>query len=348
MIFNMTITGTPSTKSIIIISIDSGSTVAAYSDAACTTLVKAAVEKSSGEFWITNLDNGTYYIKATKGSDEAITSYTISEYGVYRISMDYWAAYINATFSTDALSLICSDGVTTINASGDLSGGAYTFTVKNTGTWTITASNGGDTVSNSVIVDLQTTYSLTLPSLFPAAYQKVAYIESSGTQWIDTGITPNTTTISRIKFINLEATGSVIYGYNPNDTSDYRLFNYNNAYYFDAPSNKRITGGTLKAGTTQELELGNYYVKNLVTSTNIISSSTPYVFNGIATITLNGNNGISKNRWYYVFIYDSDIPLAELYPCYRISDSVAGMWDKVSNTFLTNQGTGSFTVGPDV
>ena len=89
MILNMTITGTSSTKSIMIISIDSGSEVGVYSDAACTTLVKNAIEKSSGEFWVTNLDNGTYYIKATKNTDERIIPYTIAEYGVYRITLSY-------------------------------------------------------------------------------------------------------------------------------------------------------------------------------------------------------------------------------------------------------------------
>ena len=89
MILNMTITGTSSTKSIMIISIDSGSTVAIYSDAACTTLVKNAVEKNEGEFWVMDLNNGTYYIKATKNTNERIISYTIVEYGVYRITMSY-------------------------------------------------------------------------------------------------------------------------------------------------------------------------------------------------------------------------------------------------------------------
>lgn len=90
MIFNMVGGGGgSSTKSTIIVSIDTGSTVAAYSDSGYTTLVKTATEKSSGEFWLTGLDNGTYYIKATLNGDEATASYTISEYGVYRIGMAY-------------------------------------------------------------------------------------------------------------------------------------------------------------------------------------------------------------------------------------------------------------------
>lgn len=35
-------------------------------------------------------------------------------------------------------------------------------------------------------------------------------------------------------------------------------------------------------------------------------------------------------------------------PCYRKADSVIGMYDTVSGTFFTNQGTGAFTKGADV
>lgn len=89
MIFNMIGSNGPTMKSTIIISISTGSTVGAYTDAACTTLVKTATERNEGEFWITGLDNGVYYIKATKDTDESIISYTINEFGVYRINMFY-------------------------------------------------------------------------------------------------------------------------------------------------------------------------------------------------------------------------------------------------------------------
>ena len=81
--------GGSGTKSTLIISIDSGSTVQVYSNSTYTTLLKTATEKSAGQFWVKGLDNGTYYIKATKGTDEATLAYTISEYGVYRITMAY-------------------------------------------------------------------------------------------------------------------------------------------------------------------------------------------------------------------------------------------------------------------
>lgn len=81
--------GGSGTKSTLIISIDSGSTVQVYSNSTYTTLIKTATEKSAGQFWVKGLDNGTYYLKATKGTDTSTLAYTIAEYGVYRISMTY-------------------------------------------------------------------------------------------------------------------------------------------------------------------------------------------------------------------------------------------------------------------
>ena len=81
--------GGSGTKSTLIISIDSGSTVEVFSNSTYTTLIKTATEKSAGQFWVKGLDNGTYYLKATKSGQTTTMAYTISEYGVYRITMAY-------------------------------------------------------------------------------------------------------------------------------------------------------------------------------------------------------------------------------------------------------------------
>lgn len=40
--------------------------------------------------------------------------------------------------------------------------------------------------------------------------------------------------------------------------------------------------------------------------------------------------------------------IADYVPCYRKADNKPGMYDLISQSFLTNQGTGEFLVGPDV
>lgn len=75
-------------------------------------------------------------------------------------------------------------------------------------------------------------------------YQKVEYIESSWTQYIDTLVTPTSNTKSQIKFRNLAKTWNVIYWmYNNNDNTDYRFFNDQTYAYFDI-NNWRISKTT--------------------------------------------------------------------------------------------------------
>lgn len=137
-------------KSVLIIYIETGSTVGIY-DSTYTTLIQQATEHSPGEYWITGLNNATYYIKATKGVDEATTSYTITQFGVYRISMDYVPEQvINYTMLYDG-----SLGNATANQCSNLTGGwASTGYTVNSSYWslndlTLAATNMNGTTANS-------------------------------------------------------------------------------------------------------------------------------------------------------------------------------------------------------
>lgn len=105
-------------------------------------------------------------------------------------------------------------------------------------------------------------------------YQWLDYIESTGTQWIDTKVNVKSSLKSQLKFNMTAVTGDVIYGnINANDTDDYRLFNYSGTCYLDFPNGSRLYGGTISAGTTYEVEVGNYYAKNMATGSNFVSGS---------------------------------------------------------------------------
>lgn len=182
-------------------------------------------------------------------------------------------------------------------------------------------------------------------------YQKVEYIQSSGTQYIDTGVIPNENTRIQMKFRPLAVIGGSIIGYNnANDSTDYRFFNANSNNYFDM-WDKRINGGTCSSGTDYTYELGNYYVKNLLTNANVISGTAVSSFTGTESIKLNASNsasGFVNVRWYYVKIYNGTTLIRNLYPCYRTSDNAVGMFDAVEKKFYNNNGTGVYTKGSDL
>ena len=187
----------------------------------------------------------------------------------------------------------------------------------------------------------------------PDSYDtEIEYIEGNGTQWINCGITPTPNTKIQFKFVNLQVTGDTIIGYNNGlDTADYRFFNYGNGAYFDVPggsgSGNRITSANkIYANTEYELELGNYYILNLSTNTIIVQRSTQYNTYGNDTIKLNKHhNSITKNRFYYVKIYENDVSVFDGIPV-RVGQ-VGYLYDKVSGRLFGNQGTGNFILGPD-
>lgn len=181
-------------------------------------------------------------------------------------------------------------------------------------------------------------------------YQEVEYIESSGTQWIDTLVTPTSNTKSQIKFMNKAVTGDVIYGMNDNnDNADYRFFNYQSAIYRDLNSS-RVYWSSCGANNVYEFEIWNNYVKNVWASSNLVSWSTVSGYTGTSTITLNKSNSwaISQNRWYYVKIREWETMVRDFVPCYRTADDAIWLYDKVNNVFYTNSWTWTFTKWPDV
>ena len=182
---------------------------------------------------------------------------------------------------------------------------------------------------------------------------EIEYIESTGTQWIDTGIKPTEKTSAQFKVYNKAITGGSIFGYSgQNDTRDYRIFNYDGSICFDIMFS-RINGTGWSPGSWRELEIGNYYVKDLETQNILLTGSTKSSFIGDESIKLNyaydpGQHAvsISQNKWAYVKIYENNVLVRDMIPV-RVGQ-VGYMYDKISGELFGNQGSGNFTLGPDV
>ena len=189
----------------------------------------------------------------------------------------------------------------------------------------------------------------------PIEYIPLEYIESTGTQWIDSGIASNSNIKFAAKFNMNENTGNVIVGFTINDESRaFRLFNYEGGCWLDYGSGQRlnrINGGALSIGTTYEVEVGNRYVKNLVTNTNIIGSSAVGAFSYDNTINIfkgYDDTSHSSGKIYYLKIYENDILVRDMIPVRRLSNNSICMYDKVTDTFFENQGTGTFIGGKEI
>ena len=194
-------------------------------------------------------------------------------------------------------------------------------------------------------------------SLLPTAYQQVEYLQSSGSQYIDTGVNGDgdyTLTVEMQGNVNeiwwfgsRTAINSNAFllanGGNNGYTYGYSFFNYGN-------NNGNVANSSLNDGQRHSFSIDR---NNVIIDGNVIQTLTYAQFTSNVHITLFAfnENGTVKYANYKVYrstIKNGSTILQDLYPCYRKSDNVAGMYDIVNDVFLTNAGVGSFVVGADV
>ena len=124
--------------------------------------------------------------------------------------------------------------------------------------------------------------------------------------------------------------------------------------HLDMTTNSSQTATSLKTSANTEYEISSN--KNILTINNKVYNTATYAsFSASYNMTLMastvGGTGLANylnGRMYYCKIYDNDLLIRDLVPCYRKSDNKPGLYDIVNNVFYTNAGTGEFAVGPNV
>ena len=178
----------------------------------------------------------------------------------------------------------------------------------------------------------------------PSEYEEVEYIESTGTQYIDTNYTPVQGDDLEFKNVTINTFNGALFSagiesyqlilLGLGSVCYYKYFQTGNAA---ASSFSTITNGNIKVLN------GNLYINN------VLKAQADY--GGAVNTTLNifqraNNTSNLIGKIGEIIISNNGIIKRDFIPCYRKSDNVAGLYDLVNNTFYTNQGTGNFIVGP--
>ena len=180
----------------------------------------------------------------------------------------------------------------------------------------------------------------------PSGYKRLEYIQSSGTQYIDTKVKPTVNTKFSFGVYMLEQTGDCIIGNFLNDNNDYRIFNYSGSIYWDFKDSRIIgTAGSFPKNTYCEFECGNNYVKK--NGQQVLTGQNISAFTADANIFAfsNGVSARCSGRLYFLEIFDGESLIRDFVPCINGSGEV-GLYDLVSKQFFGNAGTGTFTAGP--
>ena len=187
-------------------------------------------------------------------------------------------------------------------------------------------------------------------SQLPTEYQEVEYIESSGTQYIDTGFMPNqdTRVVCDIDYTLTAATAWLFGARTSNEVKTYNVLTYLSKYRSDY--NNKTLDCTSHVNPTGRFVLDKN--KNITYFDNVVGVDVTYAaFQCDYTLYLFANNDAgtaAKHGTFKLFsccVYDNGTLVRDFVPCYRKVDNVAGLYDLVNNVFYTNVGSGVFAVG---
>ena len=282
------------------------------------------------------------------GAGETVMTYTatgngqIGERGLYSDISSYDA-------TTDGDKLITASA---LNA---------TFTnLPTTPTTKLECANQADGCTLWTIVD-QTAYG----DMLPSGYTRLQYIESTGTQYIDTGMaSTNVNNVkAKISFTNL-GTLNYILGTRPSSGATTAL-----GYILYSSTHSGITmypGGWPEQGKSDVVVNNVYDIEASLGVPNIVPNilqvdgiefvsynhPLPTGDKSIYIFALHSNNDsgeyFARARLYSMSLYNDSELVANYIPARKISDNAIGVYDTVSGQFFTNAATSGddFTAGP--
>ena len=198
--------------------------------------------------------------------------------------------------------------------------------------------------------------------LVPIEYTQVEYIESTGTQYIDTGFSPQNLKLNykfEFAFTDIAEDGTynrVFGNYIDDDTNAVR-FQYRvsigNRYY--PVNNTKVRSANV---IIDNALLNDVFYKCELNDSEFKINNTVYNLNNTDGVENNtnialftsyvGNENRTPLKIKFFSIYDSENNIIRNYiPCEDPSNNV-GLYETVTKTFLANAGTGTFKAGNDL
>lgn len=197
-------------------------------------------------------------------------------------------------------------------------------------------------------------------------YYRLDYLQSSGTQYINTNYSGNRNIKFECKVNKITASTNktiTIFGNMESESASVGRISLN----LSTNSTNRLTrlgyGSNDNIAGTKNISLNTIHTVILsrnglfIDGTNIPNNNGGQTLEGsdftCGTLYLFAINGLlSQPNWfngntriYYAKIWDGDTLVRDFVPVIRKSDSVLGMYDLVNNVFYTNVGSGTFTYG---
>ena len=190
-------------------------------------------------------------------------------------------------------------------------------------------------------------------------YDRLDYIQSTGTQYIDTGFIPNQDTSVEIVFSTNSVASSEVFFYGAGGTHDtdntFESYTYLPGFQFNYGSVRQLgTSLTASANTKYKVlqSKNNWSVENCETNQTSSGSFSTRTFTCPGTLyllALNRANQLflsdAEMKLYECKIWDNGVLVRDLVPVINSSTGETGLWDNVTEKFYGNAGTGTFVAG---
>lgn len=170
---------------------------------------------------------------------------------------------------------------------------------------------------------------------FDETYTQLDYIEKDATHTgtiDDLGVRLKENTRFEIKVCPTKNGGGILLGQPGlvSDREDYRIFWFENNIYYDYHNKRNNT--PLAINNLYELEIGNYYIKDMVTSNYIINASRMKRLSYNRQLSLfEGAN--DYGRVYYLKVYEGDTLVKNFIPV-RTSNNVVTLYDTLNSGMI--------------
>ena len=189
----------------------------------------------------------------------------------------------------------------------------------------------------------------------PDGYTQLEYIQSSGTQYIDTGYKPNSSTklTATLQFVSSSSGNKFCFGARTsNSVGRFSLgysFGSSGSWFFGYNTTvPNVTSAVSPTGKTSVI-----IDKNVCTVGGYSATASQSTFSCAQNLVLFADNEggtIGQNgsiKLYDCSIYDNGVLIRNFIPA-RNSSGTLGLYDTVNGAFYTNAGSGTFTAGADI
>lgn len=186
----------------------------------------------------------------------------------------------------------------------------------------------------------------------PSGYTQLEYIQSSGTQYIDTGFKPNqdTRVVAKAKYTQ-PSTPAYLFGADAGSGQagfSFGSANGNLRQFYNKTSTYFQSGLSFADPITIDANKNVCSIDDTYTVNGTYATFNPgYSMYLFAANRAGSIYGICTATIYSCQIYNNGTLVRDFIPCKNAS-GIIGLWDDVNSVFYENAGSGTFTAGPEI